>query len=86
MGWVKGRRDRRGWGYGFHCGVGGPQPDCGKYSETQLVRTPPEMKKRCIQRSTFYPECDVRLWESERYNRVYVLTRVRTNRVSLFTR
>ena len=34
-------------------------------------------------RGEIYPKCDVRRWESKRYNRVYVLTRVRTNRVSL---
>ena len=53
------------------------------YSETRLLRTPREMKKSTKQ-SAIYRKCDVRHWESERYNRVYVLTRVRTNRVSLY--
>ena len=39
-------------------------------------------KVRSIHRA-IYPKCDVRHWKSERYTWVYVLTRVRTNRVSL---
>ena len=37
------------------------------------------MKKGTYKKSVFYPseiypKCDIRHWESERYNRVYVLT------------
>ena len=44
-----------------------------------------EMKRVRTKQSTFCPKCDVRHWESERNNRVYVLTHVCTNRVSLYT-
>ena len=61
-----------------------------EYSETRLLRTPKGKEKEYVLNkvrsihSAIYPKCDVRHWESERYNRVYVLTRVRTNWVSLY--
>ena len=61
------------------------------YSETRLLRTPKGKEKEYVLTKYVLSECDLSKvlsamfvnWKSERYNRVYVLTCVRTNRVSL---
>ena len=62
-----------------------------QYSETRLLRTLKGNEKRNVlnkvqtKKRQKSPIGDVRDRRRERYNRVYVLSRVRTNRVSLWT-